>query len=276
MEGFEGDASIDVTAEQRSQLPSVNVHVARIDPRRIRRCEGIPVTSPAQTLLDLGRRVHPDRVEWAMDFCLRTELTFWRELERLVAANQGMGRQGPATLRRILALRGEPRKYTDSLLETQFFQLVRYARLPRPKLQYPVIQGDRRLGRVDFAWLDAQLLVETVGHKAHGVERRQFIRDARRSTAISRLRRFTVFTFSWDDVQHEQLAVCRTVAQGLGIRWKPTPAVMGDIERSRCGLPFIGPRRLPISNGDLARPGVGSGWIRHADATTPWPVTAFR
>ena len=165
-----------------------------------------------------------------MDFCLRKEMTSWHELDRLVAATEGMGRQGAATLRRILEMRGEPRKYTDSQLETQFFQLMRYAQLPRPRLQYPVKDAGRHLGRVDFAWLDAQLLVETVGHNAHGIERRQFTRDARRSTAISRLRRFTVFTFSWDDVHFEQHNVCATIADGLGIRWDPTSAVLKDLE----------------------------------------------
>jgi very-short-patch-repair endonuclease len=230
MEGLEGDKSIDVIAPRRSQLPSVNVQVARIDSRLIRTCQGIPVTSPARTLLDLGRRVHPDLVESAMDYCLRKKKTTWAELKRLSAVNAGFGRKGPATLRRLLELRGQPPRYTDSLLETQFFQLMRYAQLPRPRLQYPVIENRKRLGRVDFAWLDADLLVETVGHSAHGVDRAQFKRDARRSTAISRLRRFNVFTFSWDDVQFEQLTVCRTVAEGLRIRWDPTPAVLRDLE----------------------------------------------
>jgi very-short-patch-repair endonuclease len=205
------------------------VHVAQLDPRSVRRHEGLPVTSPARTLLDLGRWVHADLVEWAMDFCLRNEMTSWRELERLVSAMAGRARRGPATLRTILALRGEPRRYTDSLLETQFFQLMRYARLPAPRLQHPIMEGRRRVARVDFAWPEANLTVETVGHRAHGVKPWQFKRDARRSTEINRLRRFTVFTFTWDDVHHAQHSVCRTVAEPLGIRWDPSPEVARDI-----------------------------------------------
>jgi very-short-patch-repair endonuclease len=114
--------------------------------------------------------------------------------------------------------------HTESLLETRFLQLTRYARLPTPRLQHRIIDEGQQVARADFAWLDSDLLVETIGRKDHGLASWQFDRDARRENRVTRLRKYTLLKFTWNDVHRESEQVCRTVAEALRLRWPPQSA----------------------------------------------------
>jgi hypothetical protein len=221
MDVFDVHRGVEVTTERDLRHPSVKVYrVAALDPKVIRRRKGVAVTSPVRTILDLGHSAHREDVECAMDFCLRKEWTSWDELDRVVASAARRGSRGPAVLRRILQLRSENRVHTHSLLETRFLQLTRHARLPTPRLQFPISVDGRVVARADFAWPDANVVAETIGWGAHGKEYWQFERDSHRSNQISRLRRFTSFTFTWGDVHRDGERVSRTVAEALRIEWR--------------------------------------------------------
>jgi hypothetical protein len=110
-------------------------------------------------------------------------------------------------MRRALAARvGHPGTYTagialrlssevrQSPLESEFRYIAHTAGLPAPVDQYEVFAGNRLIGRVDFAWPEALVVVEIDGYAFHR-EYGPFQDDRRRDRALRaagwRVPRFT-------------------------------------------------------------------------------------
>jgi hypothetical protein len=135
--------------------------------------DGIPVTSPVRTLIDLATKLDPV------------------PLERAVNDADKRGLVDPESLREELArFRGEPGvrplrllldklffQLSDSDLEIYFRRVVKGAGLPMPLSKQRVNRFE-----VDFFWPDLGLVVETDGLRYHRTPSAQ-TRDARRDRA---------------------------------------------------------------------------------------------
>jgi very-short-patch-repair endonuclease len=135
--------------------------------------EGIPVTGPVQTLVDLAGMLDRRALERAVNEADRHDLvdpvTLLRSLDR------HRGRRGVAILRDMLDDKGF--RLTDSELERSFLRLVREAGLPVPHT------GTRLNGfKVDFHWPELGLVVETDGLRYHRTPAQQ-ARDRERDQA---------------------------------------------------------------------------------------------
>ena len=105
IEGFNrGTPEVTVPRGRRYRRPDVRVHEStdldRCSPR-IR--EGIAVTDPSRTLLDVGRFVGDRRLERAVESARRLKLTTWPELIAVLAKHARRGRPGIRRLRRVIA-----------------------------------------------------------------------------------------------------------------------------------------------------------------------------
>jgi very-short-patch-repair endonuclease len=145
----------------RSALPDGDVTVR----------DGIPVTTPARTLIDLADVLPHRRLERAFD-----EAAFLR-LDP-VGLRVIRGRRGAGALRRVLAEHDPGSTRTRSELEERMLELCRRAGLPEPEVNV-LIEGHL----VDFVWRAARLVVETDGWRAHGT-RAAFERDRRRDAEL--------------------------------------------------------------------------------------------
>lgn len=160
--------------------------------------DGIPCTSVARTLFDLCGDVHPRRAERTLDTALsRRRVTIpalWRVLDELAV----QGRAGVVLLRSLLTERGGRYVPPESELEARFVELITAAGLPQPSRQVDVGNADLWIGRVDFAWRGARLVVEVDGAAFHDgwLDRHA---DAQR-TADLRSAGWTVLRFRWRDV----------------------------------------------------------------------------
>jgi very-short-patch-repair endonuclease len=146
---------------------------------------GIPVTTPACTLVDLASRLTRDHLEAAVNEADKRDLI---DPEALRTALDGMaGRRGAAALRR--ALDRPTFAVTDSELERRFLPIARRAGLPQPQT------GVRLNGfKVDFYWPDLGLVVETDGlryHRTPGEQARDRLRDQAHTAAGLTQLRFT-------------------------------------------------------------------------------------
>jgi very-short-patch-repair endonuclease len=175
--------------------------------------DGIPCTSVARTIFDLCGDIDARRAERALDNVLArkwvTVPALWRVLDDLAV----QGRAGVVLLRALLTERGGRYVPPESELEARFLDLIREHDLSVPTRQVDLGNSDEWLGRVDFAWRQARLVVEVDGSAFHDglVDRRaDRARDAR-LTAEG----WTVLRFRWADVVDSSAPLARKLRDHL-------------------------------------------------------------
>lgn len=137
-----------------------------IPPEDITTIDGIPVTKPARTLLDLATVEPEPVVERAFDDALRRRLISLPFLERWLEDPRRRKHRGAPLIRRLLEARATV-GVTESPLETLVLKLLRSRRLQIPMLQYEVSDGERFVGRLDFAYPNAKVGIEADGFRYH-------------------------------------------------------------------------------------------------------------
>ena len=189
--------------------------------------DGIPTTTLARTLVDLGAVVDDDVLERAVESAFRQGLSQARLRWRLEALG-GRGRPGPAALRRVLDRRLAGTAATESELETRFLQLIRSSELPPPIRQFVVQHDGRFVARLDFAYPDRRLAIELDGYATHA-ERATFDRDRTRQNQLV-LMGWTVLRFTWADVTERPEAVVASVQEAGGWIDHPPARLLVDHE----------------------------------------------
>ena len=179
--------------------PGLRVH-RRVDlgtpPRR--EVDGVPVTDPISTLVDLASCVPEWQVEQAINAADRLGLV---DSETLRATIPSLApRPGKACIRRLAGCDA----LTDTGLERKFLAIVRSANLSIPQTQ-AMVSGYR----VDFHWPDLGLVVEVDGWRYHRTPGEQAT-DQRRDQAHAR-GGLTTLRFSEDQIRYEPRTVQRTL-----------------------------------------------------------------
>jgi very-short-patch-repair endonuclease len=178
----------DVTVPSRggrARRKGIRIHrCASLAPRMTTLRDGIPVTNPARTLLDLRGCVD--------------------------AAELGRARRQAEVLGHRLeeAASIEP-DLTRSELERRFLRLCRRHRLPSPEVNARV--GDHV---VDFLWRRSGLIVETDGYRYHS-GRAAFEHDHRRQAQLVAAG-FDVLRFTWAQVTNDPRQVAKVLRARLG------------------------------------------------------------
>jgi hypothetical protein len=181
-------APVEVSV-RRGRYPTIDgvvVHRATpFDGRDVTVVDGIPVTSIARTLCDLGAVLRQDEVERCLDAALRrgTSESWIREtLERV----HRPGPSGTHTLARILA---DPRR-SGGVPESWFERVVRRAvdapDLPPIVLQHEVRHGGRVIARFDAAFPAWRIAVEAHSAEWHDRPGRTW-RDMERDNQVKAL-----------------------------------------------------------------------------------------
>lgn len=195
----------------RSRLTRSGVRIFRRDlapEERVHR-DGVPVTSALRTVLDLCRSLPLAEAVAATDSALRRGLVTVEELTAaLVALAPGRGRQRIARVLRLI----DPA--SGSVLESLCRILLVQAGLAPEESQLVVRSARGRiLGRVDFAWPSARLVVEVDGFAFHA-DRESYRNDRRRTNELV-LAGWRVLRFSWEDVVHHPEDVVAAVRAAL-------------------------------------------------------------
>lgn len=139
--------------------------------------DGLPATSLPRTLFDLASLVSPARrrrglvaveeaaVVRAIDDALAGPLRV-DQLHRVVGELGRRGRPGTALMRRVVDERSEGYVATESELEDLVLAVLASAGVPLPVRQRN-LGGTTPVGRVDFAYLGARVVVEADSRKHH-------------------------------------------------------------------------------------------------------------
>jgi hypothetical protein len=173
----------------------------------VERFWGMPVTTPSRTWRDLAAVLLPAALLAVTDQLLGF-LCRHADLERALA--RAPSGRGAARCRQVLAI-ADPD--VDSPMESVTRWLLHAAGLPRPTLQYRVLDDrGRQIGFGDMAWPDRKVLVEFDGNVHR--ERRVFVADLRRQNRLV-LEGWVVLRFSSADVLGRPDEVIAAVRRAL-------------------------------------------------------------
>ena len=173
----------------------------------VRIVDGLPVTSPARTLIDVGQELDGCSFERAVEEALTQKMVTERELR--TAARKSRGRKGASRLVAVLDSWREP-GITRSMAERRFRALIRAAQLP-PPLTNVKVHGYS----LDAYWPDLGVVVEVQGYKFHS-GRAAFERDTRKGAKLTAAG-LTVIYVTWRQMDEEPYAVVARVAQVLAL-----------------------------------------------------------
>jgi hypothetical protein len=216
LHGFDGflPGILEVTVErvQKYRPEGVVVHTTT-DFAVVDRCyrDGVPVTTPLRTLLDLGAVVHLHRLEEALDSAERDGMVDREQLRSVLQIVRCQGRNGVGPLVTLLEDRRghQPR----SGLERKMLRLLERYGLPRPLCQHRVVRPDGRPADLDFAYPAERIGIEVDGHLAHAT-RRQRRNDNRRSNQVV-LDDWRLLRFEYTDITERSDYVAETVRAAL-------------------------------------------------------------
>jgi hypothetical protein len=152
---------VDVTTLRRNASTKlIRVHKSRtLGPADITTIDGLPVTTPTRTLIDLADQLPPQRLERALHRAEHQRLLNTAAIHARLASLPG--RRSRALHHALDTLTPGP-QITRSELEDRFLALIDQHNLPRPLANHQV-EGHE----VDFYWPTHNLIVETDGAATH-------------------------------------------------------------------------------------------------------------
>jgi very-short-patch-repair endonuclease len=170
--------------------------------------DGIPITSPARTILDLAPRLGPDDLERLIaEACTRSRATR-AQLDALLARYPR--RPGTPAIASLLAQPHGP-AFTRSPPERMLLRLLRDAELPEPR-------ANARLHgyEVDLLWEGLKLVGEFDSQAFHSARPKRE-RDSLRDQELVR-RGYVVIRITWRQLTHDPTALIARIAQTIGRR----------------------------------------------------------
>ena len=198
--------SVTVAGGDRRPRSGIDVHrVTQLDKRDRRTLHGIPLTSPARTIVDLGATLRTRELERVVAESLRGRLVAEQDLDEALERNRG--RAGIAALRRLLGREGGP-KFTRSGAEDRMLSLVRNAGLPEPEVNV-CLDG----WEPDFLWREQRAIVEVDSWRYHS-DRFAFQSDRDKSNDLQ-LDGYRVLRITWYDLVNRPALVVSRIRRAL-------------------------------------------------------------
>jgi very-short-patch-repair endonuclease len=199
---------IDVTAigSRPHKRDGVRVHYAK-SLTDITTTRNLRLTTPARTLIDFASQASLSELVDAFGDARAKRLI----TDAKLGASLGRAPRnhpGAAVVRRMLEDGGT---YDRSKAERLMRALCKQAELPQP-LTNVILNGHL----VDFYWPDQRLIVEVDGYDTHG-NRLAFEKDRRRDQAHVAAG-YVVIRVTWQQLQHEPIAIAARIAQALARR----------------------------------------------------------
>ena len=202
----EGAIDITIPGRKARSRPGLIIHRTTLHPSDITRRHGIPVTTPARTLLDLAATQPTPELERALNQA---------RIARLVSdpsLNEQFSRyphhRGTAALKQ--ATRAET-GFTRSKAERRTRALIRKARLPEPETNQH-IEGYE----VDLVWRTQRLIAEFDSWTFHS-ERSSFENDRRKDQRLV-ARGWRVIRITWRQLLDEPEAVIAAISAALVVQ----------------------------------------------------------
>lgn len=128
---------------------------------------GVPVTTPARTLVDMGLQVTDKELEKALHRAVHTGRTTFEEVWRIYRRISAQGRNGAGPIGDLLRSIDIDSAAAESDLEVELIAALRTFGAPTPVRQHDVVVDGHRF-RLDLAYPDHRVFLEGDGFGVHG------------------------------------------------------------------------------------------------------------
>lgn len=200
-----------------TRLSGVKVHRSRsLHRSAITTVEGLPVTKPGRTIIDLAAVLEVARLEEALDSALRQGLVSVGYLRRGLGTLGSNGRTGTHGLWALLDARAD-RRGSESPRELSLVRSLRAAGLPEPTAQFELRDEEGRLvARFDWAYADVCIGLEYNSYRHH-YGRRAWEQDQTRYNRAAAYG-WLVFVFTGADLHDPGRATIEAVRRAYEAR----------------------------------------------------------
>ncbi|MEY2434383.1 MAG: hypothetical protein QOC92_4108 [Acidimicrobiaceae bacterium] len=150
------------------RIPGVTIHqLSDVLPGHVTSIDGLPVTTVPRTVVDLAAVVTSKRLLHIVEDTKHAGLASYVEIGECLASVARRGKPGVRALTRVLDTFQGGKATPNSRLERDLLEAIRRGRLPLPIAQFPFPGRQFVKGCVDFAYVDAKLVVEADGRRWH-------------------------------------------------------------------------------------------------------------
>jgi very-short-patch-repair endonuclease len=208
-----GDVEVSILRDLRLPPPARVHRVDELIARDISSVEGLRVSSPERTLVDLCADEAEADVVAAADEMPRRRLATLERLE--LTLDRLAHRKGIRVLPDLVTRYQGGERPTESELEAIALEAIDAAGLPRPTKQVPIRAGGR-VRRVDFHYVDQRIVVEADSFLHHS-DPIAFERDRQRINALT-ARGYSVLRWTWDALKHRPSSLTGELESLLGAR----------------------------------------------------------
>ena len=184
----------------------IEIHEGPLPPDEVTTRNGIAVTTPARTLLDLAAVVSPHHLERAATEAEIQRLTSPTSLAALVARYPT--RTGTKAIRKLLRTRDIGRNITKHQLELRFLAFLDAQRLTRPRIN-ATVDLHPKPREVDCLWPYHRLVAELDGFATHGT-RKAFEEDRERDRALL-VAGYRVTRITWRQLAEDEQALAEAL-----------------------------------------------------------------
>ncbi|HEX2023715.1 MAG TPA: type IV toxin-antitoxin system AbiEi family antitoxin domain-containing protein [Acidimicrobiales bacterium] len=209
-----GPLEVSTPRPRRHRNPSAIVHRSRaFPPGHLTMIDGIRTTRVARTLVDLAAVLPSSRTERAVENCLSAGLVTVSGLRAMTDELGRRGRTGITLMRELLEARGDGYVASASELEARFSRLIASAGLPPPVRQAQLGTDQAWVGRVDFAYPEAKLVVELDSRRYHS-SKLDFDADRARDNLLV-AEGWRVVRITWAHLHDDPAAVVALIGRAL-------------------------------------------------------------
>ena len=211
--------SPQVTLPHRFRRSPAGVKVRRsrhLDASDVLVVDGIPVTTPERTLIDVSFKLPKPKLELATMDVARRKLLDTQSLRARVLGRCTLGRKGGLAKLRAIVRGSAYDEFHESVLEASILQAVLGAGLPHPTMGVLLLKGDVVLGEADVLFRPARVVIECDGRSTHGT-------DSARADDEAKARRFAkagllLVRAYWEDGRDRRSEFVRELAGILATR----------------------------------------------------------
>lgn len=190
------------------------VHQSRdLQPAHVTLIDGLPVTSPSRTVVDLAACTGRERLSRALDDAHVARRCSIDEVAALYAELRRPGKRGLKMLGRLLAMRGPGYVPTESELERRFLRVLRAGGLPEPQRQARLPWRADAPARVDFLYPRQRVIIEVDGRRWH--TRMDEMATDRRRDREAQNHGYRVYRFVFEEITGQATMIHETLHLAL-------------------------------------------------------------